>query len=324
MKENIKFSVIIPVYNAEKYIEKCIDSVLNQSYQNWELLAIDDGSKDSSYELLTKYANCDKRILVETKNNEGPGLTRNRGIRKSSGDYIVFLDSDDYIESNYFELLYKEIIKTNSDVLFINAIQEQPNGKILKFEKMSYFKKYDRDQLIGCQMTGYMPWGGWRKVASHALIKKNHLRYTDDIVGEEAIFSFELLRSAQKICFIENYLYHYINRPESQSKSEEGSWEITLKKMRKHLEDKNIKNKYVESLNAFAFTVLILWLVRNAKNWNSLQCEKKLREKIIIFEKEYGWNLNKQVLRPEVRVLYYIFKVKLLLPVIIIAKYLDR
>lgn len=94
--------------------------------------------------------------------------------------------------------------------------------------------------------------------------------------------------------------------------------------MRKHLEDKHIKNKYVESLNAFAFTVLVLWLVRNAKNWNSSQCEKKLKEKIIIFEKEYGWNLNKQVLRPEVRILYFIFKIKLLLPVIIIAKYLGR
>lgn len=194
----MKISVIIPVYNAGKYLEKCLNSVVAQTYSLWEIIAINDGSRDNSWEILCQYAEKDKRIKIDTKENEGPGQTRNRALDKASGDIIVFLDADDYIEPNYFELLVKIIIEENADVVFIDVIQESPDGKVIKHEKMSNFSKRSKKTILGCQMTGYMPWGGWRKAVLRSLIDEQHLRYTDRPAGEEAIYSFELLRHSRK------------------------------------------------------------------------------------------------------------------------------
>lgn len=317
----MKISVIIPVYNSEKYIKKCLNSVIEQTYSNWEIIAIDDGSKDESYNILLNYAKSDVRINVETKQNEGPGLTRNRALDKATGDFIVFLDADDYIEPNYFELLNEKAVNENADVIFIDVIQEDTNGKVLKYEKMSIFNNSYRKDMIGCQMTGYMPWGGCRKAALRSLIEREGLRYTADIVGEEAIFSFELLRHAHNIYFIENNLYHYINHPNSQSKNPNGTWEITLKKMTDHLEELNIRDKYEDCLNALAFTVLILCVLRNSKLKSVGKCRKSFKEKISEFEKNYGWNINPKYLRKELRILLPIVKNRLLFSVVIAAKF---
>lgn len=319
-----KISVIIPVYNAEKSIEKCLDSVIKQTYKNWELIAIDDGSKDNSFEILVQYSNIDSRIFVETKPNEGPGLTRNRGLDKAIGDFIVFLDSDDYLESNYFELLNEEIIHHGTDVVFVDVIQEKPDGTLIKHEQMSKFKALSRIDLIGSQMTGYMPWGGCRKAASRLLIEKHHLRYSEDVVGEEAIFSFDLLRFATKIGFIEQSLYHYVNHENSQSKNPNGSWEITLMKMQEHLDKEKIKEDYQEALNAFAFTVLILWLLREVKLKQTKECNSEFKQKINAFEKLYGWNISANYLRKEVKLLVPIVKYRLSLPLVIAAKGMRR
>ena len=320
----MKISVIIPVYNAEKYIKKCLNSVIEQTYSDWEIIAIDDGSKDESYNILLSYAKYDDRINVKTKENEGPGLTRNRALDIATGDCIVFLDADDYIEPNYFELLNEKVVNEKADVIFIDVIQEAPDGTVLKYEKMSNFNSSCRKDILGCQMTGYMPWGGCRKAALRSLIEKESLRYTTDVVGEEAIFSFELLRHAQKICFIEKNLYHYINHPNSQSKNPNGTWEITLKKMTDHLEELNIRDEYDDCLNAFAFTVLISWVLRNSKHQSVGKCRKNFKEKINEFGKVYGWNIEPKYLRKELRILLPIVKNRLLFFVVIAAKFVRR
>lgn len=319
----MKISVIIPVYNAEKYLKKCIESVINQTYKNWEIIAIDDESKDESYKILQEYAKKDARIIVETKANEGPGLTRNKALDKATGDYIVFLDSDDYIEKNYFQSLAREA-ENGSDVVFIDVVQRKPNGDVIKYEKMSAFESNNRKDIIGCQMSGYMPWGGVRKAAKRLLIEKHHLRYTADTVGEEAIFSFELLRNAEKVSFIKENLYNYINHPGSQSKAPNSTWEITLKKMAQHLESKKIKEEYKVSLNGFAFTVLISWLLRFAKRNKLKAVKKEFVKKIEEFEKDYGWEIEKKYIRKELRPLIPFVKYKALLPVIIAAKLIRR
>lgn len=320
----MKISVIVPVYNAERYIGKCISSVLAQTYKNWELIAIDDGSTDSSYNIIKKYAGSDRRILVETKENEGPGLTRNRALDKATGDYVVFLDADDYIEPEYFALLRDKAEKERADVVFIDVIQEAPDGTLIKFEKMSNFRNLSREAMIGCQMTGYMPWGGCRKAASRALIESRHLRYTSDIVGEEAIFSFELLRNARRVCFIEEALYHYINHPRSQSKNPEGTWAVTLKKMTDHLEENGIREEYCKCLNAFAFVILILWVLKNAKSESVFMCRKNFKKKICDFERQYGWDMNPKYLRKELRFLLPIVKNRVLFPVVVAARGVNK
>lgn len=320
----MKISVIIPVYNAEKYLSQCLDSVCNQTYTDWEVIAVDDGSLDNSYEILQEYAAKDSRFIIETKKNEGPGLTRNRALDKATGDYIVFLDSDDYIDKNYFELLERKYNETKAEVIFIDVLQEDVMGNILRHEKMSNFKDLNRKDMIGCQMTGYMPWGGVRKAASRDLVEREYLRYSEDTVGEEAIFSFELLRNANNVEFIEKPLYHYINHPGSQSKNPNGTWEVTLKKMEEHLNARGLMDEYRDALASFAFVVLISWLLRFTKNNSFIKTYVALKEKINKYSNNYNWDLNKKYLRREVGYLILFIKYRLLLPVILAAKIVRR
>lgn len=320
----MKISVIIPVYNAEKYLRKCLDSVCNQTYADWEAIAVDDGSLDNSYEILQEYAAKDSRFIIETKKNEGPGLTRNRALDEATGDYIVFLDSDDYIDKNYFELLARKYNETKAEVIFIDVLQEDINGKILRYEKMSNFKDLNRKDMIGCQMTGYMPWGGVRKAASRDLVEREQLRYSEDTVGEEAIFSFELLRNANYVEFIEKPLYHYINHPGSQSKNPNGTWEVTLQKMGDHLKAKGIMEEYRDALASFAFVVLVLWLLRFAKQNSLLETMKALREKTFEFQIKYEWRVTQKYIRREARILIPFFKYRFLFFIVLLAKIYNR
>ncbi|KHS57836.1 glycosyl transferase family 2 [Terrisporobacter othiniensis] len=102
-----KVSIIVPIFNSEKYLRTSIESILNQSYKNFELILINDGSSDGSLDICKEYIDKDERIVLINKNNEGVSSARNEGIDKSTGKYIVFCDSDDYIEKNYFKYLYK-------------------------------------------------------------------------------------------------------------------------------------------------------------------------------------------------------------------------
>lgn len=320
----MKISVIIPVYNAEKYLRKCLDSVRNQTYMDWEVIAVNDGSLDNSYEILQEYAAKDSRFIIETKKNEGPGLTRNRALDKATGDYIVFLDSDDYIDKNYFELLARKHNETKAEVIFIDVLQEDINGKVLIYEKMSNFKDLNRKDMIGCQMTGYMPWGGVRKAASRDLVEREHLRYSEDTVGEEAIFSFELLRNANYVEFIEKPLYHYINHPGSQSKNPNGTWEITLKKMEEHLEAKGIMGEYRDALASFAFVVLILWLLRFAKQNSMLKTLNVFNLKFNDFKLKFQNIPVSRYTRKEIIIIYKLLQYSFMLPIVLAAKVCSR
>ena len=148
-------SVIIPVYNSANYISRCVESVLDQTYCNWQMILVDDGSKDKSLEICQKYANEDNRINVIHQENAGPGIARNAGIAKASGNYVVFIDSDDYIEKDYFQLLSKH----DEDVVFINVRDVDDDGRVLKEDFMAKNKNLSMETILRCQMTGKIDWG---------------------------------------------------------------------------------------------------------------------------------------------------------------------
>lgn len=157
----MKISVIVPVYNAERYIKKCISSVMRQTYSDWELLIIDDGSTDGSGDLIDIAAKKDSRIIAVHQKNAGPGEARNRGIEMATGDFVAFLDADDFIDKEYFALL---LPKTKEhDVIYIDINQISGDGKLLVKEYMSKYKKLSKERFIRSQMTGKIPWGGGAK-----------------------------------------------------------------------------------------------------------------------------------------------------------------
>ena len=132
--KNIKISIIVSIYNTEKYISTCLDALLNQTYSNLEFILIDDGSEDQSWNILKEYAKKDKRIiLIQNEKNQGLAYSRNVGVKKASGEYLSFIDSDDYIDFNYYEKLIESILKNDSDMVVcdINSVYEN-TGAVLK------------------------------------------------------------------------------------------------------------------------------------------------------------------------------------------------
>ena len=122
-------TIIVPVYNVEKYIRECIDSLLNQTYKNLEIILVDDGSKDKSGEICENYANADSRVKVIHKENEGLGFARNTGLTVAQGKFVTFIDSDDWLENDALQLLYGALKKENAD---INAHKLAQNGNSVR------------------------------------------------------------------------------------------------------------------------------------------------------------------------------------------------
>lgn len=317
----MKISVIIPVYNAEDFLKRCLDSVINQTYTDWEVIAIDDGSKDNSYKILTDYALKDSRFKVATQENQGPGYTRNKAMLQATGDYIVFLDSDDYIDFSYFEDLIECVKTNNSDMIFIDVLQEKSNGELIKVERMSKYKNRSKDIIIRHQMTGKLPWGGCRKAVKASLLINNDIKYTNDDVGEEALFSFRVLYNAKVISFIDKPLYHYVIYPDSQSKKGgDDPWGGVCIKISDYLQKNGLIDEYKETLNSLRFTALIISIYRKTQKNNLRTALKKCRKDLKIFRKTYSFKLDKNSLEMRARSVLPFAKFGIVLPVVLAAK----
>ena len=197
-----KISIIVPIYNEEENLRKCIESLINQTYKELEIILINDGSTDKSKEIIESFK--DKRIIAINKKNTGISDTRNIGIGKSTGDYIMFVDSDDYLELNCIERLIETAEKENSEIVMFNYYLETPSKRIeIKLPKIEARNlKEDKDLLTKIHL------GPCTKIFKAELIKDNlfplNLKY------EDVPFVVEAVIKAGKISFIPDYLYHYV------------------------------------------------------------------------------------------------------------------
>ena len=213
-----KVSIIVPIYNSEKTIKKCVDSLCGQTYLNIEILLIDDGSTDNSSNICDEYAKLDKRIKVFHKENGGVSSARNVGINKSSGDYITFVDSDDYIEKTMIEELLTTLKKTKCDITICNRFFEHENGKIILdfnsknciFEK----KQYPQKSFYNYSISGFVSGRLYtRRIIFNS--KKNTIKFNTEIsIAEDDLFNYEVIFSSDivNISYINNKLYHYVLR----------------------------------------------------------------------------------------------------------------
>lgn len=279
----MKISVIIPVYNSEEYIERCIQSILNQTYEDFEAIFVDDGSTDSSFEILKRYEKIDSRIMAIHQENSGPGIARNTGMKKASGEYIIFVDSDDVIDNSYF---YKVSQKTE-DIIFIDVNQVNDKFELLKTEYMSDKSRLSKDQFIRKQMTGSIEWGGVRKVVKRKLLMDNNIEYTEHKIGEEAIFSFMALYYAKTITFIEGPVYSYINREGSQSDYKiDNPWGPVATELKEKTKILGVYNEFAETINAFIVTAEIVSLDRIASSNSYTMYKSKAKGIITEFDAE--------------------------------------
>ena len=214
-----KISIIIPVYNVEKYLNRCIDSLINQTYSNLEIILINDGSTDSSLKICEEYVQKDSRIKVINKKNEGVSIARNVGIEKATGQFISFVDSDDWIEHDTILKLYNLSQKYNSDYVMIDYIETDGTKKYInKKSNDSCIKKEEFMKLffkIGSQKCVFYPWG---KLIKRDNIPKD-LFPSDCRIGEDVIANYKILTKTKKIVVSSEILYNYFQNNSGLTKS---------------------------------------------------------------------------------------------------------
>ena len=206
-------SIIVPVYNVEKYLKRCIDSILNQTFKDFELILVNDGSTDNCENICKEYIIKDRRVKYFYQNNKGVSEARNLGIENSCGNYIQFIDADDYIDKNFLEVAVNRLKNDNSDIVFVGFYNEYNNGDIYK--KKYYNKsiisdnvKYYCLDLYRKDLFGYT----WCKVFKNSIIKKFNLKFNKNMnYCEDELFTCEYCKYVQRISIENSPLYHYIN-----------------------------------------------------------------------------------------------------------------
>ena len=257
MKRQVEFSIIIPIYNCEKYIEKCINSILVQKFNHYELLLIDDGSTDSSGMISDIYAKKNKQIKVFHKKNEGVSAARNVGIQKATGKYILFMDSDDYIEKDYLSYCSMMMKKYRLDLLNVGfySIVECDNkihrDKICAIEKMYENKESIKKDLVYL-WDKHMLYNIWNKVYLNSIIKKNNIYFPLYDFGEDMDFNIEYMKYIQRFYNSKKCFYNYIKeRKDSLThKYRDNLFQIRIDefyKFNQYFEENGIsRNEYIE------------------------------------------------------------------------------
>ena len=208
-----KISIVVPVYNVEKYLGRCIESILRQTMTELEIILVNDGSKDSSGEICDQYAAKDSRIKVIHKNNGGLSSARNTGIEHSSSEYIGFIDSDDYIEADMYEVLYRNIKEENADISMCDLIHCY-EGREEKKQLAKEYCVWDSKEAIKVVMEAKKT----SVTAVNKLYKRelfSEIRYPLQKLSEDAFVIVELLLKANKVVFTSEKKYYYVHRKNS-------------------------------------------------------------------------------------------------------------
>ncbi len=218
-------SVIVPIYNAEIYLERCINSIINQTYQNLEIILVDDGSTDNSSETCDKFQQRDSRIRVIHKENGGVVSARRAGIQSARGIYVAYLDSDDWIESDMYEELVCQIVQNNADIVTSGLYRDYPNSTIKEFDNLSEgvydLKRIERDILPVLMYTGIFYKAGvnihfCNKLFKREIALQNQQKIDNNVrIGDDAAFIYPCVMDAEKIVITHKCFYHYCIRQDS-------------------------------------------------------------------------------------------------------------
>lgn len=221
---NIKISVIIPVFNCNEYLDTCINSVLIQTFQDYEIICVDDKSTDNSLLILKKYAKKDNRIKILTNDkNKGPGYSRNYALDNAKGKYIFFLDSDDWIDNKTLEVLYNQCEKDNLDLIMSKNIVYYDNENDFGYEHyydMNFMNEYHKKVFNHWDLSPnnifHIPVGPCNKLYNKSFLDKNHIRFpNENLIQEDNPFFFKVITLAKRISILNMYLYNRRRRPKS-------------------------------------------------------------------------------------------------------------
>ena len=211
----IKVSIIVPVYNVEKYLRECLDSILNQTMKEIELICVDDGSTDSSMEILREYEKKDSRVIVLTQQNRGAGAARNKGLEIAQGEYLSFLDSDDFFAPGLLEEAYRKCKSVGAEICIYQVLRYDDVTKETKFDRGSFRREYAPNKNVFSYkdmpdhiLDSFQNWA-WNKLISHELVKKNHIRFQEIFRTNDLLFVASCMVLAERITLLDEKLVYY-------------------------------------------------------------------------------------------------------------------
>ena len=249
--EKIKVSVIVPVYNAERYLGQCMDSITGQTLKEIEIICVDDGSEDNSAEILRQYRERDKRVRIVRQENAGAGAARNRGLAEASGEYLSFLDADDFFEPDMLECAYRKAKKGKAQVLVFGSDQyhiDEDTGEgafrdaawTLRSRALPPYRPMDCRTFTDNVFKVFVGWA-WDKLFEREFVIEHGLEFQEQRTSNDLVFVFSAIVLAERIEVEEAILAHQRRgAAESLSNTRERSWMCfyeALKKLRENLQN---------------------------------------------------------------------------------------
>lgn len=290
-------SIIVPVYNVEKYLEKCVKSVIDQTYKNLEIILVDDGAKDNSGKMCDELAKLDSRIKVIHKENGGLSDARNFGLREAKGDYIGFVDSDDYIANDMYETLYNTIKDNNADISIV-SFYEMYKGKVIGVRdsgNLEVLSKLDamKELLIDTKIQSY----AWNKLFKKELFYD--LKFPTGKNFEDIATTLLLFEKCDRVALLEKPKYYYLRRDDSivgvrNSKTYTDYLEVIYDKYM------YLKGKYpeIELYNAYNYVINMIWVYTIIVTFGLDEVYKEFEKNYNLFEeliKEYENDIVKML-----------------------------
>lgn len=317
-----KVTVVIPVYNSEKYIARCIDSVINQTYQDFEIQIINDGSKDKSQEIIDSYTKKypDKIISIEQE-NKGVAKTRNEAIKRSKSKYIMFLDNDDYLDKDYIEKYVNEIEKEELDVVIGGYKRPDENGNIVKTLKLQ-----DKEW---CKFMIMTPWA---KIFKRQYLIDNDINFLVNDIGEDNYFNFKAMLLTDKIKILDYIGYNwFFNNSSVSNTRQKNIKQIDIYKFLNSsynmLESEKLLDKHYKIIET-VFTQYIIWIISYSTkgltykelgeeydkifNWLEERFPKYKRNDMISYTKPLGETFRSRFLMETFMIIHKIHLGKLL------------
>jgi len=225
-----KVSVIVPVYNVEAYLTECLNSIVNQTFDDIEIILVDDGSTDLSGNIMNEFAKKDSRIIIYSQLNQGVSAARNSGISLASGEYILFVDSDDSILENSIETIYKQATETNADIVIGNVLYCYQDGRQIK----AFHRTQEMNNIIISgdicfmklmEVNAYPPLT-YLLFIKREFLKKNELYFKKDVIHEDELWCVQALFNAKRVSLIDFYYYLYRQREGSIMNSDNNLFRI--------------------------------------------------------------------------------------------------
>ncbi|WP_287047539.1 glycosyltransferase family 2 protein [Treponema sp.] len=221
---SLLISIVVPVYNSEKYLSRCLDSLINQIYRDIEIICVNDGSTDNSSVILKRYQQQDSRIRIVNQDNQGLSVARNTGLQEAKGSFVYFCDSDDFVSTNTIGVLVEYQQKNNLDLVEGHTVLYTPDE--IEYVKNLSSEIIEKNDIYKFYLSKYKKINAWNKLIRKEILIENTIAFIPNQISEDAIWMYlKLLKHCQKIGYCENNTYYYV-------KTNSGT--ITQKHTKKH------------------------------------------------------------------------------------------